>query len=169
VTSVSVDFETKRARVEAKRAIANDEIRSSLMKLGFEARFAGDPDQQPIPPAERARLDIRATPTGAMIDLGRDLAAGKVTIVDFWAEWCGPCHLLTPKLEWMVHENARVALRTVELTDWKSPAGIQATRQFRVPALPYVRVYDANQKYVGDVVGTDIDKIRKLVDAAQKR
>jgi len=169
VTAVRVDFESKQARVDAKRIVAPEEVRAALKKLGFEARFPYDPEEPKLSPAERARLDIRATPRDASVDLARDLAPGKVTIFDFWAEWCGPCHLLTPKLEWMVHDTDGLALRTVELADWESPSGVQATKEFRAEALPYVRVYDANGKFAGAVTGTDIEKIRALVESARKR
>ena len=88
-------------------------------------------------------------------------------IVDFWAEWCGPCHVLTPKIEKLVQENANVALRTVDLKHWDTAVAKQATKEFRVAALPYVRVYGPDGKFVGEVLGNDIEKIRKLVGAGK--
>jgi thioredoxin 1 len=168
VTKVDIEYPASRARVESTRAIPPAEIRTALAKLGFEARFAGDAFATPLSAEERARVDIKALPAGQPIDLKRDLAAGKITIVDFWAEWCGPCRVLSPKLERLVQSDPRLALRTADVTQWDSPVGKQLTESFRAPALPYVRVYGADGRLLGVVVGNDIEQVKRLV-AEKKR
>jgi len=118
---------------------------------------------KPLTPAERARADIAVASRGEAIDVRKQLAPGKITIFDFWAEWCGPCHLLTPKLERMVFETPGLALRTVDIGNWDSPAAKQATEQFKLPALPYVRIYGPDGKLLAAIVGNDVEQIKRIV------
>lgn len=168
VTKASVDLESARAHVESTRVIPADEIRAALAKFGFEARFAGDAIVTPLSPAERALVDVEALPAAKPIDLRSALAPGKITIIDFWAEWCGPCHVLTPKLERLVQSDPRLALRTADVSQWDSPLGRQLTKTFKAPALPYVRVYGADGKFLGAVAGNDAEQVRRLAQPEKR-
>lgn len=169
VIRAEVDFDSRTARVVARDEVTREQLRAAIAETGFEARFPDDRVPGPLTAAERKGLDIAVASRGERVDLDRHLAHDKFTIVDFWAEWCGPCHLLTPELERMVLESdGRIALRTVDLVKWDSPVATQATDEFRMEGLPYVRVYAPGGRFVGAVVGNHPDKVRELIDGASE-
>lgn len=58
-------------------------------------------------------------------------SANQLILVDFWAEWCAPCIVLTPILERLVSEtDSAVALAKVEVDDNMKLAGKYRLRGF---------------------------------------
>lgn len=83
---------------------------------------------------------------GKRVDLNSLLVPGKITIIDFYAEWCGPCRIISPKLEKLALKYKNVYLRKVDIKNWKTPV----VKQFKIKSVPNVRIYDENGNMVGE-------------------
>lgn len=70
---------------------------------------------------------------------------GKI-IVDFWAEWCGPCKLLSPILE-EVSNILDIKIYKVNVDENPSLAG-----QFGIKSIPTIVIFDDGVR-VKEVVG----------------
>lgn len=166
--SVELRFDRKEFEVRYDPAVVSmDEIFETIRARGFAPSLTPPatprPRQSEITDQERARLDVRTISHGAPVRLAEHLVRGKVTIFDYYADWCGPCLLLARDLEQLMLARPDVAVRKIDIVDWKSEAARQATREFRMPGLPYVRVYDPAGELMGEVSGNDIARIRALL------
>lgn len=77
-------------------------------------------------------------------DFKKEVADFKgVAIVDFWAEWCTPCHMLAPTIEELSKDyegNANVKIMKLD-TD----ANPQTSMQFSIMSIPTVMVFKDGQ------------------------
>ena len=100
---------------------------------------------------------------GATVDITQHLAPGNVTVVDFYADWCGPCRQLVPSLEQMARTDPEIALRKIDIVNWKTPV----VKQYNIHSIPQVNVYNRGGRLVGTVVGADIQEVKRYVAQAK--
>jgi|ERR1041385_2125564 copper chaperone CopZ len=166
VTSVKVDANAKTATIEGNADPVK--IHEALENAGFEAELPGEhrTDFAALPAAELAKLDITIYDGKSKLDVDKALAPGKITVVDFYADWCGPCTVLERRLERYMAAHPNVALRRVNIGKWNNAAARQATA-LGATALPYVRVYARDGKFVRAVTGGMWDEMLGALEKAE--
>ncbi len=65
------------------------------------------------------------------------LASDDPVIVDFWAEWCGPCHLVSPVLDRIAEERAG-ELRLVKVNVDEEP---ELASRYGVMSIPTIVLF----------------------------
>ena len=94
---------------------------------------------------------------GEVIHIQDYLVPGKMTIFDFYSDFCPPCRALKPSLEKLHASRNDIALVVVDINrpgvrgiDWSSPVA----RQYKLHSIPHLAIFGPD----GRLVAVDQDR-----------
>ncbi len=76
------------------------------------------------------------------------LESQKLTMVDFWAPWCGPCRMVAPVVE-AVAEKFKDKIKVVKVNTDES---MRVANQFQISSIPTLAFFKAG-KELGRLIG----------------
>lgn len=100
------------------------------------------------PPPPRT---VQLNEPGARVDVEAHVVPGYVTVVDFWADYCGACVTVSGLLAVQTAGEPRVLIRKVDVGDGFTPVA----RTYEIGALPHFRIYDKHRRLRHILVGND--------------
>lgn len=91
------------------------------------------------------QMDIEDYKPGENVDITKLIYPGKINIFDFYSEFCGPCRIVSPKLERLDNQREDIIVIKININrknvhgiDWNSPV----SRQYNLRSIPHFIVYD---------------------------
>ncbi|HEX2089642.1 MAG TPA: thioredoxin [Actinomycetota bacterium] len=88
------------------------------------------------------------------------LSSDRPVLVDFWAEWCVPCHMVSPIVEEIGRDYAE-KMRTAKLNVDDNP---ETTRKYGVMSIPTLIVFKDGQEKARVVGARGKDSILREIE-----
>jgi thioredoxin 2 len=96
-------------------------------------------------------------------DFDRVIADAQVPVlVDFYADWCGPCRMVAPIMD----ELARARMGTVLVAKLDTDANQQVARRFQIASIPTVMVFSGGRPVAQQVGALPRPGYEALLDRA---
>ncbi|MEZ4403749.1 MAG: thioredoxin family protein [Kofleriaceae bacterium] len=98
---------------------------------------------------------------GELVDVEAAIVPGRVTIIDFRADWCGGCEVVDQRLRAGLADDRRVVVRTVDVGDGATPVATA----YGIRGLPHVLIVDRAGALRYRLVGNDALAVVELARA----
>lgn len=116
---------------------------------------------------EGADLDWLSRQGEDVASLESQVVPGKVTVFDFYADWCAPCRTIDAHVYELLNKRDDLAVRKLNVVNWETPLAKRHLAD--VPNLPYVVVFGRDGQKVKAVSGLDLAALDQAIEEGAAR
>ena len=110
------------------------------------------------------RVEVVYDANGSPVDHSELVTIGKITVVDFYADWCGPCRQIAPYLDALAKSDKDIVLKKVDILRW----GSLRAKKYNVQSVPNIRVFDRRGRLVAPPTSSLAD-VQQNIEKAKNR
>lgn len=89
------------------------------------------------------------------------LKSTEPVLVDFWAEWCGPCRMMAPTIDQIATEYAG----KVKVGKLDVDSNVQTAGRYQIRGIPTLLVFKGGQVVEQKVGAVGKSDVKKMIDA----
>ena len=119
---------------------------------------AEKPNNYKLTGTQNGSEKVEVISRGKLIDLIEYLEPGKYTAFLFYADWCGPCRILKPRLEEFAENSDKLALREINIINWENPL----VRYYDLHSIPFFIIYGPNGEFIERGPGISNETLREI-------
>jgi len=166
VYDVKFDRKTVVMQVVVDASVTPERLVAAVARTSYRAEVTGKGGSWVAAPkfAEGADVVFVVKDGSDVPDLASVAVAGKITVVDLYADWCKPCRQVDEHMMRVLAARSDVAYRKLNIVDWDTPLAQHHMKA--VPELPYVLVFSAHRQKIDAITGLHLDRLDAAIAKA---
>ncbi|KXS15212.1 thioredoxin-domain-containing protein [Gonapodya prolifera JEL478] len=94
---------------------------------------------------------------GELTEFQKIVGGDKLTVVDFWAAWCGPCKAIAPKFAQFADSYPNARFVKVDVDE-----AVEIAAEYGISAMPTFQLYKKGEK-VSEIIGANAGALEAAI------